>query len=149
MMGVRHVFRGFAGFPGETTTDQGWCEDAAAYGKTSLGMIADWTGSGTLAGRHGFDYLIALTPHMGGGVACGWLDVQVSGLINDDVDRQQVIAVHESGHLFGAPHCDDVGDGSGGPLQGYVMCSGEKHDNYPANFVWHSTSIAVMSSHWD
>jgi hypothetical protein len=149
MMGVKHHFRTFDGFPGETTTEDGWCEDAAAYGQTVLGMSEAWTGSGTLDSRHGFDYLIALTPNMGGGVACGWLDVQVSGMINDDHDRQQVIAVHESGHIFGAPHCDDVGDGSGGALQGYVMCSGEKHAAYPANFVWHSTSTDQMGSHWD
>ncbi|HEX5658776.1 MAG TPA: hypothetical protein VFX59_16365, partial [Polyangiales bacterium] len=91
---------------------------------------------------------IALTPDLAGGVACGWIDVQVSGFINRDLDRQQVIAVHETGHLFGAPHCDDVGNGSGGSLQGYVMCSGEKHEHYPEQFVWHSTSIAKMSSHW-
>jgi hypothetical protein len=149
MIGVKHHFRAFADFPGETTTEQGWCEDAAAYGQTVLGMSEPWTGSGTLPDRHGFDYLIALTPNMGGGVACGWLDVQVSGLINNDHDRQQIIAVHESGHIFGSPHCDDVGNGSGGPLQGYVMCSGEKHAGYPENFVWHSTSRDVMSSHWD
>jgi hypothetical protein len=66
-----------------------------------------------------------------------------------DIDRQQVIAVHESGHIFGAPHCDDVGNGSGGALQGYVMCAGEKHARYPGQFVWHSTSTAVMKPHWD
>lgn len=57
--------------------------------------------------------------------------------------------MHETGHVFGAPHCDDVGDGSGGPLQGFVMCSGEKHARYPSQFVWHSTSRASMSAHWD
>jgi hypothetical protein len=75
--------------------------------------------------------------------------VQVSGFINRDVDRQQVILVHESGHVFGSPHCGDVGNGSGGSLQGYVMCSGEKHERYPESFVWHSTSIEQMSaSRW-
>jgi hypothetical protein len=149
MMNVRQIFHGYPGFPGESTTDEGWCEDAAAYAKTALGMAGDWTGSGTLAQRHGFDYLIALTPDMGGGVTCGWLDVQVSSLINHDRDRQQIVAVHETGHIFGSPHCDDVGNGDGGSLQGYVMCSGEKHANYPEYFVWHSTSIAHMSPHWD
>jgi hypothetical protein len=149
MMDVRQMFHGFKGFPGESTTTDGWCEDAAVYAQTALGMADAWTGSGTLAERHGFDYLIALHPDLGGGVTCGWLDVQVSGLINNDVDRQQVVTVHETGHVFGSPHCDDVGNGSGGSLQGYVMCSGEKHEHYPASFVWHSTSIAHMSPHWD
>ncbi|HEX6244882.1 MAG TPA: hypothetical protein VFZ61_28375 [Polyangiales bacterium] len=151
MLNVRHLFRLFPGFPGEDTTAQGWCEDATAYGATALGMAAAWDSrpAQTRPERHGFDYLMALTPDMGGGVACGWLDVQVSSFINRDVDRQQVIAVHETGHLFGAPHCDDVGNGSGGSLQGYVMCSGEKHMRYPDAFVWHATSRPQLRSHWD
>ncbi len=151
MMNVRHVFRSFPGFPGESTTTEGWCEDAAAYARTVLGMGAAWNSqpAGTRPERHGFDYLIALTPDLGGGVTCGWLDVQVSSLINRDLARQHVIAVHETGHVFGAPHCDDVGNGSGGSLQGYVMCSGEKHPHYPTSFVWHSTSRARMSTHWN
>lgn len=151
MMKVQHLFHAFPGFPGEKTTDQGWCEDAAAYAQRVLGMTEPWgsAASETRPERHGFDYLIALTPDMGGGVACGWLDVQVSSLIDRDVDRQQVIAVHESGHIFGAPHCDDVGDGQGGSLQGYVMCSGEKHEHYPEDFVWHVTSTQQMKPHWN
>jgi hypothetical protein len=151
MLKVRHLFHVMPGFPGERTTTDGWCEDAAAYGQQVLGMQERWDSrpEGTRPERHGFDYLLALTPDMGGGVTCGWLDVQVSSLINDDVDRQQVIAVHETGHVFGAPHCDDVGNGSGGSLQGYVMCSGEKHAHYPGAFVWHATSIAKMRPHWD
>jgi hypothetical protein len=151
MMKVTHHFKSFPAFPGEPTTDEGWCEDAAAYGSEVLGLARPWlmpSGS-TRPERHGFDYLIALHPDMGGGVACGWLDVQVSGFINRDLDRQAVIAVHESGHIFGAPHCDDVGNGAGGTLQGYVMCSGEKHPSYPGSFVWHATSLARMKSHWD
>jgi hypothetical protein len=149
VLNVRHLFRAFPGFPGENTTTEGYCEDATAYGTKALGLSAPWSSQpqGTRPERHGFDYLMALSPDMGGGVACGWLDVQVSSLINKDIDRQQVIAVHETGHLFGAPHCDDVGNGSGGSLQGYVMCSGEKHAHYPEAFVWHSTSRAMMNSH--
>jgi hypothetical protein len=151
MMKVKHHFKAFPGFPGEKTTSDGWCEDATAYGAKVLGLAAAWKGqpAQTRPERHGFDYLLALTPDLGGGVACGWLDVQVSGFINRDIDRQQVIAVHETGHIFGAPHCDDVGNGSGGSLQGYVMCSGEKHEHYPEQFVWHATSIEQMKSHWD
>jgi hypothetical protein len=151
MLNVRQLFRLFPGFPGEDTTDEGWCEDATAYGASTLGMAAKWDSqpAQTRPERHGFDYLMALTPDMGGGVACGWLDVQVSSFIDRDLDRQQVIAVHETGHLFGAPHCDDVGNGSGGSLQGYVMCSGEKHTHYPDAFVWHASSRPQMRSHWD
>jgi len=29
------------------------------------------------------------------------------------------------------------------------MCAGEKHANYPEQFVWHSTSRAAMMNHWD
>ncbi len=151
MMGVKHLFRAFPGFPGENETTDGWCEDATHYGQTVLGMAETWgtAPQETRPERHGFDYLLALTPDMGGGVACGWLDVQVSSLINNDLDRQQIVAVHETGHLFGAPHCDDVGNGSDGPLQGYVMCSGEKHPSYPGTFVFHSTSLSHMSSRWN
>jgi hypothetical protein len=99
--------------------------------------------------HHGFDFALGLTPDMGGGVTCGWLDVQVGSFINRDADRQEIVLIHETGHMFGAPHCDDVGNGSGGSLQGYVMCSGEKHANYPGQFVWHSTSRAAMGNHWD
>ncbi|HSC85939.1 MAG TPA: hypothetical protein VLC09_01660, partial [Polyangiaceae bacterium] len=128
-----------------------WCEDAAAYAQSSLGMAATWgsANQATQTDRHGFDYAMALHGGFGGGVACGWLDVQVSGLIGNDLDRQQIVAVHETAHIFGAPHCDDVGNGSGGPLQGYVMCSGEKHADYPGYFVFHSTSRTAMSSKWD
>jgi hypothetical protein len=108
-----------------------------------------WTSAGTVPAQHGFDLALGLTPDMGGGVNCGWLDVSVGSFIDRDADRQEIVLVHETGHMFGAPHCDDVGDGEGGPLQGYVMCSGEKHANYPEQFVWHSTSRAAMMNHWD
>jgi hypothetical protein len=151
MMGVRHVFHAFQGFAKPSGQGQGWCEAAAASARTALNMAADWNRqpAQTRPERHGFDYLIALTPDMGGGVTCGWLDVQVSSLINRDLARQQIVAVHETGHIFGAPHCDDLGDGMGGKLQGYVMCAGEKNPHYPAAFVWHSSSISQMRAHWD
>jgi hypothetical protein len=81
-----------------------------------------------------------MSPQMVGGVACGWLGVQVSGQFSFDMsmNRTQILAVHESGHLFGAPHCD--------PLQGYVMCAGELHDHYRQNgmYVWHRVSRDAM-----
>ena len=149
MLGVRQMFRLIPGFPGENVTDQGWCEDVGAYAAQVLGMQTGWTSAGTVPTHHGFDFALGLTPDMGGGVNCGWLDVSVGSFIDRDADRQEIVLVHETGHMFGAPHCDDVGDGEGGPLQGYVMCSGEKHANYPEQFVWHSTSRAAMMNHWD
>ena len=146
MMGVRHVFKAFLGFDGSFDSGENWCYGAMDQAAQTLGLRQRWTGGGTRADQHGFDYVIALSSKMGGGVAWQPYDVQVSGFINRDVDRQEVIAVHESSHVFGAPHCDDVGNGEGGSLQGYVMCSGEKHEHYPSAFVWHSTSIAAMSA---
>lgn len=131
MMGVRHIF---ATFPGLNVNNQsGICEQAARVGKEKIGLPQDFyaPGPATSAGNHGFDYLITLPSNLGGGAACGWLGVQFSGL-GDTLDRSQVILVHESGHIFGAPHCD--------PIQGYVMCSGEKHPHYQdpskRRFVW-------------
>jgi hypothetical protein len=149
MMNVRHKFRSFPGFDGSFDSGENWCYGAMDHASQVLGLPARWGGGGTRDDQHGFDYVIALSAKMGGGVAWSPFDVQVSGFINRDVDRQQVILVHESGHVFGSPHCDDVGNGSGGSLQGYVMCSGEKHERYPESFVWHSTSIEQMSaSRW-
>lgn len=149
MLGVRQLFRIFPGFAGRDLSGEGWCEAVAAYAAQVLGMPAAWTTPGTDPAHHGFDFALGLTPDLGGGVNCDWLDVSVGGFIDRDADRQEIIVVHESGHMFGAPHCDDEGNGSGGPLQGYVMCSGEVHPNYPAQFVWHSSSRAAMYNHWD
>ncbi|HVK75329.1 MAG TPA: hypothetical protein VM734_18495 [Kofleriaceae bacterium] len=127
----------------------GFCEQVGAQARTSLGLERDWDideGQPTLTDvdHHGFDILIGLTPAMGGGAACGWLGVQVSGLFDFDLslERSQIILVHESGHLFGAPHCD--------PLQGYVMCAGERHDHYRDGgvFVWHQVSRDAMANRW-
>jgi hypothetical protein len=149
MMGVEHQF---LAVPGLTASEQagGFCEQIAAYARPALGLTRDWDVDEsrptlTDGAHHGFDYLIGLTPAMGGGAACGWLGVQVSGLFDFDLslDRSQIILVHESGHIFGAPHCD--------PLQGYVMCAGELHQHYRDNhiFVWHHQSRDVMSNHWE
>jgi hypothetical protein len=149
MLGVRQLFRIFPGFAGENVTQQGWCEDVGAYAARVLGMPTGWTTAGTDPAHHGFDFALGLTPDMGGGVNCGWLDVSVGSFIDRDADRQEIVLVHEAGHMFGAPHCDELGNGQGGALQGYVMCSGEMHANYPQQFVWHSTSRAAMYNHWD
>jgi hypothetical protein len=150
MTGVRHVFRAFPGFPtGTFPSGSAWVDHAIAHAETVLGLSSDWGGAGTQPNRHGFDYAIALTPDLGRGIARPGASIQVSSLINRDVDRQQLIAVHESGHLFGAPDCNDLGNGNGGDLLGFVMCSGEVNASYPGHFVWHSESRAKMSSIWD
>jgi hypothetical protein len=146
MMGVRHLFRSFPGYDGTFDSGENWLYGAMDYASQVLGLPQRWGGGGTRDDQHGFDYVIALTSRMGGGIAWYPFDIQVSGFINRDVDRQQVILVHESAHVFGSPHCDDVGNGSGGSLQGYVMCSGEKHDRYPGSFVYHRTSRDTMSA---
>lgn len=68
------------------------------------------------------------------------LGVQVNGVFDYDlsIDRAQLLVTHESGHLFGAPHCD--------PKLGYVMCSGELHEHYKNNgtHVWHKESRDKM-----
>jgi hypothetical protein len=149
MMGVRHLFRSFPGYDGTFDSGENWLYGAMDYASQVLGLPQRWGGGGTRDDQHGFDYVVALTSKMGGGIAWYPFDIQVSGFINRDLDRQQVILVHESAHVFGSPHCDDVGNGSGGPLQGYVMCSGEKHDRYPGSFVYHRTSRDTMSaSRW-
>ncbi|HEX5661756.1 MAG TPA: hypothetical protein VFX59_31410, partial [Polyangiales bacterium] len=53
MMKVMHQFKSFPGFPGETTTSDGWCEDATAYATTALGLANAWVTSADQ--RHGFD----------------------------------------------------------------------------------------------
>jgi hypothetical protein len=137
--------------PGLVASDAagGFCEQVTSFAHGTLGLTRDWDvdesqPSFTDVDHHGFDVLIGLTPAMGGGAACGWLGVQVSGLFDFDLslDRSQIILVHETGHLFGAPHCD--------PLQGYVMCAGEQHAHYldDGRFVWHQVSRDLMVNHW-
>jgi hypothetical protein len=148
MMGIRQLFHVAPGLAA-TQRAGGFCEQIGASAKTAFGLTRDWDNNEELGwtdpDHHGFDILVGLTPAMGGGAACGWLQVQVSSLFDFDLslDRSQIIVVHEQGHLFGAPHCD--------PLQGYVMCSGEKHEHYLAGgtFVWHAESRAVMNNWWE
>ncbi|HEY5946776.1 MAG TPA: hypothetical protein VIV40_14835, partial [Kofleriaceae bacterium] len=149
MMGIEQRFLALPGLTASETAG-GFCEQIGAFARGALGLARDWDidenqPAWTDAEHHGFDYLVGLTPAMGGGAACGWLGVQVSGLFGFDLslDRSQIILVHESGHLFGAPHCD--------PLQGYVMCAGELHDHYRNGgvFVWHQDSRDVMSNRWE
>lgn len=145
MMGVRQIFYPVSGFSASSAAG-GFCEQATASARTMLGLAQDWAGPTQTNGQnHGFDYLISLTPALGGGAACGWLGVQVSGLFSFDLslNRAQIMMVHESGHLYGAPHCD--------PLQSYVMCAGELHTHYKNQglFVWHIDSRNLMSNRFD
>ena len=148
MISTQHKFRTVPGFTNFDKSQGQFCEQTTAYGGKSLGLIGSWTTNGkvqTTVNNHGFDYLIGTIPSSIGGVACGWLGVQVSGTFDSDtsLNRSQIVAVHESGHLFGAPHCD--------PLQGYVMCAGELHPHYQENgiFVWHKISRDVMKNPFD
>lgn len=147
MMNVKHIF-----YPimtqnvSEYNLDDGLCEKATALAGDTLGLTGSWKGAeGTQTANHGFDYLMALTPDSFGGVACGWINVQISGLFDFDlsVNRAQIVMIHETSHLFGSPHCD--------PLQSYVMCAGEKHQKYidQGIYVYHINSRNQMSNRWD
>ena len=144
ILGIKHIFYALPGFSAGNHT--GFCEQATAAAKTMLGLAQDWVGPvSTNIENHGFDYLIGLTPEIGGGATCGWLGVQVSGIfeVGQPIDLTQAIFVHEVGHVFGADHCD--------PFQGYVMCGGEHHPHYIESgiFVWHYTSLEQMSNRFD
>jgi hypothetical protein len=91
--------------------------------------------------NHGYDMEMGLTAHGLGGIALIGANSNISGIFDSDtsIGRSQMILIHETGHNYGAPHCD--------PIQGFVMCSGEKHDHYTNGdgwFVWHDVSIKDM-----
>lgn len=152
LMNVRHVFRPFAGYAvtGTPASAQAWCENAAAHALGALGLTDDWDRSGTNGNHHGFDYLIALTPSLNDSPrVCAALGVAVVGQPIRNLERQRLSLLEAAGQLFGAGRCEGVGNGSGGALQGFVMCAGERHAHYPAQFVWHATSVAQMRTVWD
>lgn len=141
---IKHILYPLAGFT--ASPDTGFCEQATAAAKTMLGLAQEWVGPvSTNAENHGFDYLIGLTPEIGGGATCGWLGVQVSGIfwVGQPLDLTQAIFVHEVGHILGADHCD--------PLNGYVMCGTENHPHYINDgiFVWHYSSVDEMRNMFD
>ncbi|MDD7887546.1 hypothetical protein [Flavivirga sp. 57AJ16] len=148
MLNTKHLFHPIsAPNVSDYPIEDGKCEKAIALAGDKLGLNHDWKGPnvGTQIENHGFDYLMVLSPDSFGGVTCGWINVQISGLFDFDLslDRSQVIMVHETGHILGAPHCD--------PLQGYVMCSGEKHEKYinEGIFVFHIDSKNHMENRFD
>ena len=148
MLGIEQIFYPIAtSNVSQYPIDNGLCEKAAALAGDELGLGKDWSGPrvATQPGNHGFDYLMALTPDSFGGVACGFLNVQVTGVFDFDLslERSQILVVHESGHIFGSPHCD--------PLQGYVMCAGEKHPKYIAEgtFVFNIVSRNTMFNRFE
>lgn len=144
---VRQLFHGIPGYNSAANTGLGHCERAAEYATQTLGLTRTWNpgSTPTHVDHHGFDLVVALDGAFGGGVACSWLNTQVSGLFSFDLsrNRSQIVAVHETGHVFGAPHCD--------PLQSYVMCAGEKHARYQNEgiFVWLKDSVDKMTKRFD
>ncbi len=115
---------------------------AEAAAKEALGLERNWISicQGTCKEHHGFDYMIALNPIFMGGVALS--SGQVSGGFSYDQSqgRSQMVITHESGHVYGAPHCD--------PIQGFIMCSGEKAESYKesGDFLWHGDSLKAMNA---
>ncbi|KAJ9465497.1 hypothetical protein DIPPA_00744 [Diplonema papillatum] len=108
MTDVQHLSSPVPGLSFDTESETEPCDQAAAYAKTVLGLATDWKGVvGTNLNHHGFDYVISLSPDLAGGVACSGINVQVSGYIDTDLNRRQIIGVHESGHMFGSlrPDC--------------------------------------------
>ena len=142
MMGVNQKFKLIPGFSLSSRRDD-MCQQVTKYAGETLGLRNSWTTNGevkTDPNNHGFDYLIGLSHESISNVACMGLGVQVNGVFDYDlsIDRAQLLVTHESGHLFGAPHCD--------PKLGYVMCSGELHEHYKNNgtHVWHKESRDKM-----
>tara|TARA_R110002051_G_scaffold324970_1_gene424905 strand:+ start:93410 stop:94453 length:1044 start_codon:yes stop_codon:yes gene_type:complete len=147
MMDINHIFYVIETKNVEQVDEEGGkCEKALALAKEELGLANNWNGPvGTQKANHGFDYLMALSRDSFGGVACGWLNVQVTGVFDFDLslERSQILVIHETSHLLGSPHCD--------PLQSYVMCAGEKHQKYidEGTYVYNIVSRNQMSNKFD
>ena len=154
MLNVRHQPHAFPGYSSPNNSGQGQCEYAADEISRIVGLPNGWRwgldpnsnaflGTKTSRYHHGFDTAIVMDSNWGGGVACGWINIQVSGFIGLERDRNQVVMLHETGHIMGAPHCD--------PESGYVMCSAEVHARYQQEgvFVWHESSRLVLSDRFN
>lgn len=147
MMGVKTMWKTFANWRPNQNEMGRILEQVSEEGQRRLGLKQPFQNHFdskrmTHTANHGYDMEIGLTENGFGGVA--WLggNTQASGIFDGDpsIGRSQMVLIHETGHNYGSDHCD--------PIQGFVMCSGEKHDHYTNGdqwFVWHDVSIAQMT----
>ncbi len=142
MMGIKHIVKAVDGLDSSDAPGVDVFDRPEALATSWLNMSKKWEhGSGPGDNKHGYDYFIALDKDAFGGVTYGSAQVSGAGINGDfSKERMQILIVHESGHVFGAPHCD--------PVQGYVMCSGEKNDAYKADgeYVWYEDSYNSMKN---
>ncbi len=139
MMNVRHMFKMVEVSSSDIPANIPHQEQVKQMATKLTGMSHFWANAVAPADRHGYDYAIGLFNGGWGGVRIGAVTAISSGFPGDrSKGRMQMLIVHESGHMFGAPHCN--------PTLGYVMCSGEKNDAYKKDreFVWHQSSVDRM-----
>lgn len=139
MMNIRHMFKmaeiSLADLPPNTQRP----DQVKLLATKWLGKSSFWNNAITRENRHGYDYAIGLFNAGFGGVQIGKVTAVSNGIPGDrSKGRMQILIAHESGHLFGAPHCN--------PEDGYVMCSGEHNAAYKTDkeFVWHKSSFDRM-----
>jgi hypothetical protein len=149
MLNIKQMFRVLPGLDLTDTKDAVKnCEQVGSFAQKNLGLTKNWMDDhtpGTDVDHHGFDMMVGLVSEGIGGIACTGESLQYSGLFEYDlsIGRSQMVLAHETGHLSGAPHCD--------PLQGYMMCAGEKHVRFKegGSFVFHKVSRDTMKDRWD
>jgi len=142
MMGIEHHIKAVGGLDSRNTKGVDIFDNPEAFATEYLNLNQKWAhGSGPSTNKHGYDYFIALDKDSFGGVTFGTAQVTGAGISGDfSKDRMQMLIVHESGHVFGSPHCD--------PIQGFIMCSGEKNKAYKADgeYIWHEDSFKKMKN---
>ncbi|MBC7661223.1 MAG: hypothetical protein H7249_16120 [Chitinophagaceae bacterium] len=145
MLGIKTMFKDFQGVNVSTADGADILSQAQSEGKRLLGLKDNWHSTCDERAdkdNHGFDMNLTLISSGFGGLAwlCG--STAVAGVFDGDpsIGRTQMVMIHEAGHNYGAPHCD--------PLQGYIMCSGEKNNDYikDGTFVWHVDSVDAMGT---
>ena len=140
MMGIRMVFSPFEGYSKSKYSKEGGPERWFSMEKLGLDAPSKDCEGFTCPTNHGYDFVMVMDAEGDGGSAgIGWNGMQMGAFDGDRTKlRNQVAVIHEFGHNFGATHCD--------PIQGYVMCSGEKHELYTkdGSFVWLKDSIDLM-----
>ncbi len=152
MMGVKTVFKTIEAYNPDSSVFNGGdiLESIETRAKEVLGLTERWHGYSdqglTDSRNHGFDFLQGLTDNGFGGLAWVGGNSLAAGVFDADpsLGRTQMVLIHENGHNYGAGHCDTL---DGVNYQGYVMCSGEKHDHYKKDgtFVWLKKSTDVMT----